>query len=73
MGVDVERHRGARVSNALSGRYGIRPAPYDQERYRRTERFSAAALKNDPRGAARKLVLPLTRATTRGSYDPFAE
>jgi hypothetical protein len=28
---------------------------------------------NDPRGAARKLVMPLVQAITRESYDPFIE
>ena len=51
---------------------GIRPTPFDKDRYRRTERFSAATHMNDPRGAARRLVLPLTQAITRESYDPFS-
>lgn len=61
------------ISYALSQRIGIQPTPFDKEQYRRTERFSAATLVNDPRGAASRLVLPLTRAITRDSYDPFTQ
>jgi hypothetical protein len=47
--------------------------PYNKDGYRRTGRFPASQLASDPRGAARGLVLPLLRATTRDSYDPFSE
>ncbi len=47
--------------------------PYDRNQYRRTERFSACLLRDDPRSAARKLVSPLTRAITGEGYDPFSE
>jgi hypothetical protein len=33
----------------------------------------AAALNDDPRAAARKPVLPLTRAITGERYDPFSD
>ena len=46
--------------------------PYDKDEYRRTERFAASTLRDDPRSAARRLVSPLTRATTRELYDPFS-
>ncbi len=52
---------------------GLDPTPYDKDRYRRTERFSASMLGSDPRGAASKLVSPLARAITRESYDPFSD
>jgi hypothetical protein len=61
------------LSYVMSRRIGISPTPYDKDRYRRTDRFSAPMLRNDPRSAARKLVLPLARAITRESYDPFSE
>src|SRR5215208_4473400 len=60
------------ISCVLSQRIGVHPRPYDKDQYRRTERLSAATLINDPRSAARKLILPLTRAITRESYDPFS-
>lgn len=47
--------------------------PYDRDQYRRTERFSASSLGDDPRSAARKLVSPLIRAITAEGYDPFSE
>lgn len=47
--------------------------PYDRDQYRRTERFSASSLGDDPRSAARKLVSPLTRAIAGEGYDPFSE
>ncbi len=61
------------VSSVLRQRIGVHGSAFDQDQYRRTERFSAATLMNDPRSAARKLVLPLARATTRESYDPFSD
>lgn len=61
------------ISYVLSQRIGVNPRPFDKDRYRRTERLSATTLMNDPRGAASKLVLPLARAITRESYDPFSD
>lgn len=61
------------ISHVLNSRLGVDPTPYDKDRYRRTERLSASVLSCDPRDAARKLVLPLLRAITRESYDPFSE
>jgi hypothetical protein len=43
------------------------PQPYDRDEYRRTERFSALALKVDPRSAARRISLPLFRVITQGT------
>ncbi len=61
------------VSYALrSRRLGFSPRPYDRDEYRRTGRFMASTLRDDPRSAARKLVLPLVRATTQERYDPFS-
>lgn len=62
------------VSSHLNSRgvLGISARPYDRDEYRRTGRFSASTLVDEPRSAARALVLPLARATTRESYDPFA-
>jgi hypothetical protein len=72
MGLAVTGLKGG-ISYVLSQRIGVRPSPYDKDQYRRTERFSALTLSNDPRGAARKLVMPLVQAITRESYDPFHE
>ena len=72
VGLAVTGLRGG-ISSALNRHIWIRPTPFDKDQYRRTERFSAATIVNDPRGAARKLVLPLARAITRESYDPFSE
>jgi len=46
---------------------------YDRAEYRRTGRFPATILTQDPRHAARRLVTPLTRAITGERYDPFSE
>lgn len=72
VGLAVTGLRGG-VSYVLSSRLGIDPTPYDKDQYRRTERLSASLLSDNPRGAARKLVMPLLRAITRDSYDPFSE
>lgn len=61
------------ISYELSTRIGVDPTPYDKDQYRRTERFSTSMLRDDPRGAARKLVTPLVRVITRDSYDPFSK
>jgi hypothetical protein len=61
------------MSCAMSTRAFTDPTPYDKDQYRRTERFSASVLNDDPRGAARKLAMPLVQATTRETYDPFSE
>ena len=71
-GVAVTGLRGAKsskLSNNIASRYSLQP--YERHEYRRTGRFPAAALNDDPRAAARKLVLPLTRAITGERYDPF--
>jgi hypothetical protein len=72
VGLAVTGLRGG-ISHWLSQQIAASPRPYDKERYRRTGRFSAIKLKDDPRGAARKLVLPLARALTNESYDPFSQ
>jgi len=54
-------------------RFQFSPSPFDKDKYSRTGRFMASMLKNDPRGCARKLVLPLAQATTQELYDPFAQ
>jgi hypothetical protein len=61
------------ISYILNQRLGVCPRPFDKEEYRRTEQFSASTLQGEPRAAARSLVLPLTRAITRESYDPFSD
>jgi hypothetical protein len=60
-----------KLSQNLTSRFFLQP--YDRTEYRRTERFLASILRDDPRSAAKKLVLPLTRAVTREQYDPFSE
>jgi hypothetical protein len=72
VGLAVTSLRGG-VSYVLSDDPWTDPAPYDKDQYRRTERLPASQLVGDSRGAARKLVLPLLRAITRESYDPFSE
>jgi Putative DNA-binding domain len=72
VGLAVTGLRGG-ISYVMSRGLGIDPTPYGKDRYRRTERVSAPSLADDPRGAASKLVLPLARAITRESYDPFSE
>jgi hypothetical protein len=72
VGLAVTGLRGG-TSYALGQRLGVHPTPYDRDQYRRTERLSATTLMNDPRSAARGLVMPLARAITRESYDPFSE
>ena len=66
---------GGAVSSRLSSNIFSRhfPHPYERDEYRRTGRFPAATLHTDPRGAARKLVLPLTQAITTEQYDPFSD
>ncbi len=59
------------LSQHLISRHFLQP--YDKNEYRRTERFSACILHDNPRFAARKLTLPLMRAITGEQYDPFAE
>ena len=59
------------LSNDILSRYSLQP--YERDEYRRTGQFPAAALSDDPRVAARKLVLPLTRAITGERYDPFSD
>jgi hypothetical protein len=59
------------LSQSLTSRFSLQP--YNRPECRRTERFLASTLRDDPRSAARKLVLPLTRAITRERYDPFSE
>jgi hypothetical protein len=71
VGLAVTGLRGG-ISHWLSQQIAASPRPYYKERYRRTGRFSAIKLKDDPCGAARKLVLPLARALTTESYDPFS-
>lgn len=61
------------ISYVLSQRIGVHANPYNKDVYRRTARFSASMLREQPRDAARKLVLPLARALSRESYDPFAD
>ena len=72
-GVAVTGLKGG-VSSHLRTRlaFDSRSRPYDRDKYRRTERFLAPTLADDPRSAARRLVLPLVRATTQESYDPLA-
>ncbi len=61
----------SKLSESLTSRYFLQP--YNRPDYRRTERFLASTLSDDPRSAARKLVFPLTRAVTQERYDPFSE
>jgi hypothetical protein len=72
VGLAVTGLRGS-VSYHLRDNLWIERTPYNKDRYRRTERLSAPTLSSDPRGAASKLVLPLIRAITRESYDPFSD
>jgi schlafen family protein len=72
VGLAVTGLRGG-ISYVLSQRFGASPRPFDKDQYRRTNRYPAPMLRNDPRGAARKLVMPLVQAITRESYDPFSE
>jgi hypothetical protein len=72
VGVAVTGLRGG-VSYVLRDNPWTERTPYNKVQYRRTERFPASQLASDPRGAARKLVLPLLRAITRESYDPFSD
>lgn len=71
VGLAVTGLRGG-ISSALSNRFGFDPTPYDKDQYLRSERFSASTLGDDPRGAARKLVMPLLRAITSDGYDPYS-
>ena len=73
-GLAVTGLRGAVSSNLSShilSRHFLQP--YERDEYRRTGQFPAAALNDDPRAAARKLVLPLTWAITGERYDPFSD
>jgi hypothetical protein len=73
-GVAVTGLRGAvssRLSQNIVSRHFLQP--YERDEYKRTERFSATTLKEDPRSAARRLVSPLIRAITWEQYDPFSE
>jgi len=45
--------------------------PYGGDEYLRTGRFMASVLRDDPKTAARNLVLPLTRVVTMEGYNPF--
>jgi hypothetical protein len=71
VGLAVTGLRGG-ISNVVSQWIAGKPQPNDKDQYRHTERFSATVLSNDPRGAAKKLVLPLIQAITRERYDPFS-
>lgn len=46
--------------------------PYGRDVYRRTGRFPAPSMAQDPRSIARELAFPLARAITHESYDPFS-
>lgn len=72
VGVAVTGLRGG-VSYFLRDNAWIDRAPYNKDQYRRTERLPASQLIGDSRGVARTLVLPLLRAITLESYDPFSE
>lgn len=72
VGVAVTGLRGS-VSYHLRDNSWIERTPYNKDQYRRTERLSAPTLSSDPRGAASKLVLPLIRAITHDSYNPFSD
>lgn len=72
VGVSVTGLKGG-VSQITRYNVTLSPRPFDKEEYCRTSRFSALGLAEAPRSAARELVLPLVRATTRESYDPFAQ
>jgi hypothetical protein len=72
VGVAVTGLRGG-VSYLLRDNPWIDRSPYNKDQYRRTQRLSASMLRSDPRGAARKLVLPLLRAITLESCDPFSD
>jgi hypothetical protein len=45
--------------------------PYPTQEYRRSERFIASQLADDPEDAARRLVVDLTDALVGRGYDPF--
>lgn len=72
VGVAVTGLKGG-VSYHLRGNPWVERTPYDRDEYRRTARLPASRLVGDPRGAARTLVLPLLRAVTLDSYDPFSD
>jgi hypothetical protein len=72
VGVAVTGLRGS-VSYILRDHISIERTPYNRDQYRRTERLPASHLVGDPRGTASKMVLPLLRAVTRESYDPFSD
>jgi hypothetical protein len=77
-GVAVVGVQGA-VSAILTTRYGGgyyrlgTPMHYDRNTYRRTGRFAAGGLLDDPHGAARSLTERLYRTTSGGAYEPFAQ
>ncbi len=72
VGVAVTGLRGG-VSYLLRDNPWVERTPYNKERYRRTERLPGSRPVGDPGGAARTLVLPLLRAVSLESYDPFSE
>jgi hypothetical protein len=72
VGVAVTGLRGG-VSYFLRDNVWIDSTPYNKDQYRRTERLPASHLVGDPRGVASKMILPLLRAITRESYDPFSD
>jgi hypothetical protein len=74
VGVAVTGIRGG-VSAALKDHLILRHSlePYGSERYLRTGRFMAPILRDDPRFAARSLVMPLVRVITLEGYNPFLE
>lgn len=46
---------------------------FKDEKYTSTARVAARTLAEDPKRAARELVMPLVNAITQGNYDPFRE
>jgi hypothetical protein len=61
----------AALQNHLMLRHSLQP--YDGDRYLRTGRSMASALRDSPQDAARNLIVPLTRVITMDGYDPLAE
>ena len=72
VGVAVTGMRGG-VSAALRNHLILRHSLelYDGNKYLRTGRFMVSVLRDDPRAAARNLVLPVTRVVTKEGYNPF--
>jgi hypothetical protein len=60
----------AALQNNLMLRHSLQP--YDGDRYLRTGRFMASALRDGPQDAARNLIVPLTRVITMEGYDPLS-